>query len=96
MERRTAIALLEDRANRVDAALDRFGDTDPKDTPPQILRALCKALGHRLDAVEARLLRPAGQISVREIMEQAKAEAPEAESGEYTPPAAPDLRRWIK
>jgi hypothetical protein len=70
-ERRTPIALLEDRGRRADKALAALGDTDPGDTPPATLKALCAALRERLDAAEARLLRPAGQLSMREIMERA-------------------------
>lgn len=73
-DRRTAQALLEDRANRVDKALRALAHTHPGDTPPATVAALCKLLRERLDAALVALEHPAGQISLSRILQ---AETPE-------------------
>jgi hypothetical protein len=74
-ERRTPIAILEDRGNKVDRAIARLAETDAKSTPPAAIRALFAELRGRLDSAEASLLRPAGQISLSEVMERALRDA---------------------
>lgn len=76
MERRTAIALLQDRANRLDKAIRAFGATNPGATPPATIKALCEHLRGRLDAASEALLHPAGQIDLGDIMRRETPKAP--------------------